>query len=73
MTNDLPVKSETLTEQLEREKARLYKFIADEEKAIERAKKNIHWDRKRLKLVESQLSELNSSASDLKEITKNLK
>ena len=71
---DIPQKTETKSEALEREITRLYKFIADEEATIERAKKNIHWDKKRLKLAQEELLELKeSSVETLQDISKNLK
>lgn len=49
---------ETLIE-LQAEKERILAAIAESEKHIEHHKKTVHWDKKRLRLVEQQIEDLN--------------
>lgn len=44
--------------ELQAEKERILAAIAESEKHIEHHKKTVHWDKKRLRLVEQQIEDL---------------
>lgn len=45
-------------QELQAEKERILAAITESEKHIEHHKKTIHWDKKRLRLVEQQIDEM---------------